>query len=63
MDGKISSRAFQRVFFFLEFWLIYYDFLKFSRKMDFFEFFGDWLTDAAGIENEGDWKLVADAND
>ena len=34
--------------YFLEFRLIYYDFLKFSGKIDFSKFFGDRLAAAAG---------------
>ena len=63
MDGKISSRAFQRVFFgfFLEFWLIYYDFSKFFAKIDFSEFFDDRPTAATNIRR-GERQLVVGTN-
>ena len=64
MGGKISSRAFQRVFFldFLELWLIYYEFSKFSTKIDFSEFFNDQSTAAANIQR-GERQLVVGTND
>ena len=47
---------------FLELWLIYYEFSKFSTKIDFSEFFNDQSTAAAGIQR-GERQLVVGTND
>ena len=60
MDGKISSRAFQRVFF-LDFFGVLVDLLQFLQvfwKNRIFEFFGNWLTIV-----DNDLRLVANTDE
>ena len=64
MNGKILSRAFQRVFVF-GFFGVLVDLLRFFEvlwKMVFFEFSGNWLTMNGGgrrlVADDGDWQRL-----